>query len=353
MRSDPLMDYFAQRLIAFIKDMQGDAAAAAETRVPDGPKALQIIRLFEMARDLTGDDLLGLADTPCPRGTYLFRGELAVRCSTLGEALDLIFRYQRLVCPALRCSLTVEGGEAVTDIIIDGPQTAFSDVQTQWMLITTHRFSQWLIGSEIALNWVDLTGAMEVNFGDYARIFGGQCSFNRPSNRFSIPSHYLKRRILHSAADYSRQVSSPIGNIEEPVTVSRTWKQMVKRALRSNLDEAQPLSTIEDLADELGVSSQTLRRRLKAEDSSYRALKAEVRREAALDTLSAEGASLSDASFKAGFAESNGLTRALRQSTGLGSSYLRDQIRAWQPDESHAGMEHTAMPGTSSSRVDR
>jgi AraC-like DNA-binding protein len=71
------------------------------------------------------------------------------------------------------------------------------------------------------------------------------------------------------------------------------------------------------------MSSQTLRRRLQAEWTSYRLVKEEVRREAALCWLARERLSIGEISNRAGFAEPNGLTRALKAWTGLSPSAYR------------------------------
>jgi AraC-like DNA-binding protein len=103
----------------------------------------------------------------------------------------------------------------------------------------------------------------------------------------------------------------------------------VRNILRANVGAGEPPPSIEDIAADLAMSSQTLRRRLRDERSSYRALKAEARREVAIAVLANEGATISDASIAAGFAEANALTRALRNGDGISSSELRQVVRDW------------------------
>ena len=333
MHPDPMMDYFLEQFSAFVRTAQPcDGPPPPDMRCS---KPLQVIRLYEYARAIANDDFLGLAAAPCPRGTFLFRGEVAVRCTTLGEALGLAFRYIGLVCPAAHFRISEVDEEAVIEIGIDGSDSEIARVQCLWLLIMTHRLAQWLTSSEIALNRVELATPMTLSFGDYARIFESECSFNCAANRFAFPRQFLQRRIVRTPQEFDRQIHAPFGNIIEQATLSRTWKQMVRRILRSNIIEEQPLLTIDALAGEFGVSSQTLRRRLAAEGTSYRALKADTRREAALDALSAQNTSLSEASLRAGFVEPNGLSRALRASQGISSRQLLDQIRDWQGEKTH------------------
>jgi AraC-like DNA-binding protein len=102
------------------------------------------------------------------------------------------------------------------------------------------------------------------------------------------------------------------------------FKLELKQLLRVHLATTQTLLLLEDAAAHYHVSSQTLRRRLQAERTSYRLVKEEVRREAALCWLEQERLSIGEISARAGYAESNGLTRALKAWTGISPSAYRN-----------------------------
>jgi AraC-like DNA-binding protein len=80
---------------------------------------------------------------------------------------------------------------------------------------------------------------------------------------------------------------------------------------------------MEELAHTFGVSGQTMRRGLKAEGTSYRQVKAEARREVVLNNIADTSLTLSEISVLAGFAETNGLVRAMKSWTGLSPSAYR------------------------------
>src|SRR3546814_1973483 len=91
----------------------------------------------------------------------------------------------------------------------------------------------------------------------------------------------------------------------------RSFKAQLKTRVKAQLEQTQTLPSIEDAAGECHVSSQTLRRRLQAECSSYRLVKEEVRRELALKFLGDAELPIGEVSLRAGFAEPNGLTREI------------------------------------------
>lgn len=74
------------------------------------------------------------------------------------------------------------------------------------------------------------------------------------------------------------------------------------------------------------VSSQTLHRGVKAENTSYRQIKAEARRGVVESNIADVSLTLSHILVLAGFAEANGLVRAMKSWTGLSPSAFRRSI---------------------------
>jgi AraC-like DNA-binding protein len=159
-------------------------------------------------------------------------------------------------------------------------------------------------------------------------MFAGECVFNADAARLVFAASYLDRRIIRSGAEGERLKRETAGDLTRQVSVSRTWKQVIINMLRAQIAKGEPPSGIEEIAAELGLSSQTLHRRLKVEGVSFRGLKAEARMEIALDVLARRGA-VGEASIAAGFADTNALTRALKRSRGINSNELREQVKRW------------------------
>jgi AraC-like DNA-binding protein len=156
----------------------------------------------------------------------------------------------------------------------------------------------------------------------YANVFGTHVAFDQPANRFTFPSQYLNRQVVRALQDLS-MLSSEEYDPEHPPPLQRTWSSMVKVALRGRLYHMAPIPTMEELAGKFGVSSQTLRRGLRTESTSYRQIKQEARREVVLNNISDTSLTLSQISLLAGFAEANGLVRAMKSWSGLSPSAFR------------------------------
>jgi AraC-like DNA-binding protein len=273
------------------------------------------------------DAFFGLAKTRVPAKSSSFGVELMVLSETLGTALDRYARFYQVMTDGLQISLDVKGGKARIDIVVGDPSLDPRTFLLEWYATRLLALAQWLIGHEISHVEVEFAHARQLHPGAYVSALGEHVSFDRPANRIMFPSRYLDRRIIRDVQDIAA-LSASSYDPEQRIYLHRTWSILLKSSLRSNLHRMAPLPTMEDLAKEFGVSSQTLRRGLKSEGISYRQIKAEARREVVVSNISDTSLTLGEISVLAGFAETNGLVRAMKSWTGLSLSAFRRSVIA-------------------------
>jgi AraC-like DNA-binding protein len=80
------------------------------------------------------------------------------------------------------------------------------------------------------------------------------------------------------------------------------------------------------LADDLQISSSTLRRRLEAEGQSYQSIKDQLRRDMAIDLLSFSQLSVMDIAGELGFAETSAFHRAFKKWTDANPGEYRRTV---------------------------
>jgi AraC-like DNA-binding protein len=322
------------RLVRKLVDALGETARQARTdqfaRPIESWSGRDVMDFVDRLRRLTDDECMGLGAAPCAHGSSDFVIELGSRCATLREAITMGFRCMAMISKAIDFRLIEAGDKAVIDIREAPSERDPEHALADWSMIVWHKLPQWLIGAEIWLDRTEFDHALDAGYGAYTGMFGGDCVFNSDACRLVFARSYLDRRIIMTPDEAEILKSSTPGYFAKPAGLSTTWKQLIANRLRVDMASGDPPSTLDDLAEEFGVSGQTLRRRLAAEGSSYRALKAEARRQTALDALGDDRVTLSEASIAAGFAEPNALTRALRSRLGLSASDLREQVRRWR-----------------------
>jgi len=278
------------------------------------------------------DEYFGLASSPCPPGTAQLGVELLVLSEDLGDALQRSCRFYRLVSDGLRLRLIQGGDMAIFEVTLAEPERDEKHFLTDWTMLRWYMISQWLIGEEISLDRVDFPHPMQSALADYTEVFGHNLRFSQPTARFFFSGHYLGRKVIRRLSNIEGDwTQRRAGEFSEP-DIYRAWKELLKAALRARMARMSPMPTMEELAEEFGVCGQTLRRRLKAERTSYRKLKAEARREMVLEGIRNEELTLGQISLMAGFAETNGLVRAMKSWTGLTPSQYRKHALP-QPDE--------------------
>src|ERR1700730_1012843 len=297
---------------------------AANIRTAPGKRwtGNDFVRFMRLIGTELHDTFFGLAKSSCPAKSSAFGVELMMLSDTLGEALDRYFRFYEVITDGISLSLSVERQSAQIRIVAADPALDPRHFLTEWYTVRLRELAQWLIGEEIPLIRVEFSHPRQLPGVVYASVFDTHVAFEQPANRFTFHSRYLDRQVVRDLRELS-VLSSGEYDLEHPPPLHRTWSSMVKSALRGRLYRMSPMPTMEELATKFGVSSQTLRRGLKTEGASYRLIKWEARREVVVNNISDTSLTLSQISLLAGFAETNGLVRAMKSRNGLSPSAFR------------------------------
>jgi len=203
-------------------------------------------------------------------------------------------------------------------------------VLPEWWLLFWQRYGQWLIGEEIPILSAEFAHEPTVTLGDYFHVLGGNCRFGAPATRLCFAAALLDRRVLREVEDLPRFLAPRPVDLVSVDGVETGLAAALRSRLQAHLQRDRVMPKLEVLARELGICGQTLRRRLEAKGLSYRALKAEVRREVALKCLNDDAMPIHEASLRAGFAEPNGLSRAIRSWVGVSPTDYRAMMAAGQ-----------------------
>jgi AraC-like DNA-binding protein len=106
-----------------------------------------------------------------------------------------------------------------------------------------------------------------------------------------------------------------------PAPAPTAFRRDVERQIETLLPEGG--LRIESVARALGLSRQTLYRRLKAEATTFEALVERVRRRLALRFIRDEGLTVKEAAWRLGFAEPSAFSRAFKRWTGKSPAGMR------------------------------
>lgn len=292
-----------------------------DARAPIDPQTF--FRVSRQLKLLMADEFCGFTRSPCPLGTFEMMCEGTVTGGALGAALQRAFAFYASQTRDLRFELQAHGELAAIELSAAHPEHDPEGFLNEWWFMLWPHLAGWLIGEEIPVVAADFAHARAGQPEEYSEMLSGLCRFSQPQARLLIPARYLERPIVRSRADLNGFLAP---KTLDPVALydgHLSFKSQLKARLRAQLEQTQTLPSIEEAAGECHLSSQTLRRRLQAECTSYRLVKEEVRRELALKFLGCAELPIGEVSLRAGFAEPNGLTRALKAWAGLSPLDLR------------------------------
>ena len=111
------------------------------------------------------------------------------------------------------------------------------------------------------------------------------------------------------------------GAIERGVSRTAGFRREVEAVVEPLLAEGD--ANIDRVARELGLSRQTLYRRLKAEDVTFEQLLDELRHRLALKLLRDDGMAVKQAAWRLGFSDPAAFSRAFKRWTGSAPSFAR------------------------------
>ncbi|OCC23548.1 hypothetical protein MB02_10230 [Croceicoccus estronivorus] len=289
---------------------------------------MELAEISRKAKLVSGDEFAGLTPNAVRAGSFELMCEMATLSSTLEDALCRAFRFYSVVTSDVSFRLESEGVDASILMTIETDSSDPHHVLGEWWLLFWHRFSQWLTGEEVVIEEIEFPHQPEVDVSAYCEVMGSSIRFGARQIRLSFPVVVLDRPVVRDLEDLKTFLTPTSVDLANEGRLGLAEALRVK--LQAHLQRDQRMPKLEVLAEEFGMCGQTVRRRLEAKGLSYRELKAEVRRKVAMRCLKDGDMPIREVSQRAGFAEPNGLSRAIRSWTGVSPSSYRAMLASGQ-----------------------
>ena len=277
----------------------------------------QVARLFKTVQETLDDEFMGFTHNNCKVGLFATMAELVSHCSTLGELLDKAVNFYNLVSNDIPMQLNQTHGNAVLSFTMDQPQLDPEHFMAEFWLVIWHRFPSWYIGEPIRLQETHFTFKAPAHRSELQIMFPSQLQFKRSANRLIFDAQYLDKPLVRSDQELATYVQNAPADVMTIPGADTTLEAQIERMIGQRHPDRLVFAPIHELAKELGVSSQTLHRRLKESATSYQKIKDNLRREVAIHKLVNERLSVEQVAEVVGFTESRSFTRAFKHWTGL------------------------------------
>jgi AraC-like DNA-binding protein len=161
---------------------------------------------------------------------------------------------------------------------------------------------------------VHVTHAEPSYRAEYDRIFRAPIVFDSDRNAMLIDGAWTSYKVVRPSRYAFRILSEHADALLESLESSKTTRGQVESLLIPVLHKGE--SKVETIARQMGLSRQTLYRRLKAEGVSFEKLLDELRHTMALHYLNGKKVSVGDAAYLVGFSDQSAFSRAFKRWTG-------------------------------------
>lgn len=281
------------------------------------------VALMREAKAMTGDPALALHyGAMDDLAEISIVGLIGHASETMTEAMRQLNRFGRLVVEfdgGPDRFVMQPGPEGLWGVDTRGDPNAFPE-------LTESTFARMICGPR-RFGVTQLAKAVQVTHPDpgygaeYERVFGAPVTFNAPRNAMLMDEKWIHHRIQahprYVFGIFSERAEALLKSLKDFKSV----RGRVEGQLMPILHAGEP--RMEAVADKLGLSKQTLARRLKAEGVTFEKVLDDLRHRLALDYLQGRKVSVNETAYLVGFSEPAAFSRAFKRWTGVSPSTVR------------------------------
>ncbi len=253
-------------------------------------------------------------------------GLIGAASRSMVEALTQLNRYGRLVIeaylgPGQRFSNVVDAdGIWMTDHR-EGPNAfpELTEATFARMICGVRRFAPQLL-----VHAVEMTHPSPPHGAEVERVLGAPVRFSAARNAYRIDEHWLTLELnLHPRfvfGVFSKYADALLTDLEAADRVRGRIEALILPIIHTG--EA----TVARIASEIGMSRQTLYRRLKEEGTNFESVLDALRHRLALDYLGSRKLSANQTAYLLGFSDPAAFSRAFKRWTGTSPGTLRGTV---------------------------
>jgi len=285
----------------------------------------QYARLLRVVQLALRDEFWGLCSRPLPLGSFAQCCRLLIHTPTVAEAMRVGFRYFHGVLPDFVARLGVDDGVASVRLVTPlapEPSLAYAE---RTFLFFTFGLASWLAARRIPLRSVDYRGPAPPNVAETARVFQAKVRYGQPHFALTLDARWLQLPMVQNAQSLREFLQHAPANLLVKYRDKTSVTERIRRLLRSHLRGEMP--SLDEVGRTLGMTPQTLRRRLREDGQGFQSLKDNLRRDAAIEYLARPDMTLLDIADQLGFSEASTFHRAFKKWTGVAPGEYRQRHR--------------------------
>lgn len=278
--------------------------------------------LWKLSVETTGDAGFGLtaAEQFQPADLHGL-GFAWLASDTLRDALDRLARFSRFLNPLIKIYL--DEGKDTVDLVILGPERwpDFVHAAGDLAMAVFLRMCQITAGEYIIPVRVVLQRPTPPCTDRFNAFFGSPIEYGAPDNRLCFAPYQVNERLMTGNPELARANDQTVIDY-----LSRFDRSNITMQVRARIIEQLPIGTPQQaaIADALHVGLRSLQRKLKDEETTFKHLLEDTRRELAMQYIKNANHSVGEIAYLLGFSEPSNFTRAFRRWTGRSPAEFRE-----------------------------
>jgi len=297
-------------------------------KIPGGYKALQnpskrfnsttLIDMLHYAEELSATVGIGILTGGVLRPSAMTDlGHAMVASNTLEEMIKMYRVYQPLLLQVGVTDVTKKANSAFVSWA--APENSDPDYlcpYTEKFFGGVATFGRWVTwDQDMEIIGMHFRHSPPADLTAYEDVFRCPVYFNAPENVMEVPKalveHPMPQPNPDLVANIKLKMNRDLAELDQPISAMREVFQII----RSQLAEGAP--TIAKIANIIGTTERILRRRLQEENTTYRDILENVRRESCEFELQRGTYSMADLALALGYSEQSAFTRAFKSWYGM------------------------------------
>lgn len=291
--------------------------------------ALEYSRVYQQVVRRLQDGIYGPLQADVAAGeAFRMMCYCIISCPTLGQALRRAEEfYATFFEPSSQLWMESAAGRVSLGYRPAEAEAAVSLVASAYGLSLWHRFLGWLCGRPLALESVEFRSPAPIDLDKYRQLFQCPLHFDRPRDQICFAEDSLGWAVVQN--DHTLQEflgTAPYQLLMmEAAPAGENLAAQVRAQLGHDFQRGAP--GLEAVSRALKMSAPTLRRRLRAEGTSFQAIKDEARCEAARLALERPDLPVTAVAELLGFTDASAFHRSFRKWTGMTPGQYRARRR--------------------------
>ena len=288
--------------------------------------AEQMTALIKAIWDSLADEFMGFTGTPCKQGAFAMMCKLTSRCDTLDAMFAQGIEFYELISSDIEMQYLTTGDKREFIINMAKPEYDPEHFYQEFWLVIWHRYASWIIGQKIKLQAAYFSYPEPQHAAEFKYQFACPCYFSAEQTKLVFNQQYASLPPVRTQRELAQFLKrSPADLMTIPGDDSSLGRD-IKSQLLNLASQQQPFPELEALANNLHMSAQSLRRKLREEGTNYQKLKDIIRCDIAIEKLAVQKMAVNKVAELLGFAEARSFTRAFKQWTGLPPSAYHEKL---------------------------